>query len=70
MHNMENEVPQKRLAKLKENLGADLSPQKTHLILILLFFVTGLVDSAAYNIFTCFVSMQTGTSTHGLLYLT
>lgn len=50
-----------RLAKVRENLGADIDPGRTHFILIILFFVTGLVDSAAYNIFTCFVSMQTGT---------
>lgn len=37
------------------------------LILILGCFVTGLLDSAVFNVWSCFVSMQTGTihpSTH------
>jgi len=44
----------------------DIEPQKTHLVLIGLFFVTGLVDSAAYNIWSCFVSMQTGVYHHAM----
>ncbi len=48
--------------RLQLRMQAEVAPQKTHFILICLFFVTGLVDSAAYNIWSCFVSMQTGTS--------
>lgn len=46
--------------RLKLRCISEIAPQRTHLILIGLFFVTGLVDSAAYNIWSCFVSMQTG----------
>ena len=48
--------------RFKLRMKADVEPKRTHLILICLFFVTGLVDSAAYNIWSCFVSMQTGMS--------
>jgi Protein of unknown function (DUF1275) len=46
--------------RMKQQMGSDIDLQRTHFILIILFFVTGLVDSAAYNIWSCFVSMQTG----------
>jgi Protein of unknown function (DUF1275) len=46
--------------RLKLRMKPEIEPRRTHLILICLFFVTGLVDSAAYNIWSCFVSMQTG----------
>jgi Protein of unknown function (DUF1275) len=46
--------------RFKLRMISDVDAQRTHLILIGLFFVTGLVDSAAYNIWNCFVSMQTG----------
>lgn len=48
------------VGRLKLRMNSEVKPQKTYLILIGLFFVTGLVDSAAYNIWSCFVSMQTG----------
>lgn len=67
--------------RFKLRMGADIAPERSHLVLISLFFVTGLVDSmihllqvnetvadlllrlgASYNIWRCFVSMQTGTS--------
>lgn len=48
--------------RLRLSMQAEVAPQKTHFILICLFLVTGLVDSAAYNIWSCFVSMQTGIS--------
>jgi Protein of unknown function (DUF1275) len=48
--------------RLKLRMQPEVDLRRTHLILICLFFVTGLVDSAAYNIWSCFVSMQTGTS--------
>lgn len=46
--------------RLKLRMQSEIEPKRSHLILICLFFVTGLVDSAAYNIWSCFVSMQTG----------
>jgi hypothetical protein len=52
--------------RLKARMLSDIEPQKSHLVLIGLFFVTGLVDSAAYNIWSCFVSMQTGVYHHAM----
>lgn len=49
--------------RLRLRMKADIDLQRTHLVLIGLFFITGLVDSAAYNIWSCFVSMQTGVYT-------
>ena len=48
--------------RLELRMRSEVEPQRTHLILIGLFFITGLIDSAAYNIWSCFVSMQTGKS--------
>lgn len=48
------------VVRLKLRMKSEVEPQNTYLFLIGLFFVTGLVDSAAYNIWSCFVSMQTG----------
>jgi Protein of unknown function (DUF1275) len=52
--------------RLKARMVSDIESQKTHLVLIGLFFVTGMVDSAAYNIWSCFVSMQTGVYHHAM----
>jgi hypothetical protein len=52
--------------RLKLRMVSDVEPQKTHLVLTGLFFVTGMVDSAAYNIWSCFVSMQTGVYHHSM----
>ncbi|KAJ4003590.1 hypothetical protein NW752_011014 [Fusarium irregulare] len=39
---------------------ADIKTKWSDLLLLLCFFVAGLVDSAAFNMYGCFVSMQTG----------
>lgn len=39
-----------------------INPKYADLIALLLCFVTGLCDSSAYNAWTCFLAMQTGTS--------
>ena len=52
----------KRFGNFRKDLDSEVEPRNTQLVLICLFFITGMVDSAAYNIFTCFVSMQTGMS--------
>jgi Protein of unknown function (DUF1275) len=49
------------LERFQLRMLSDIELSRAHFILIGLFFVTGLVDSAAYNIWSCFVSMQTGT---------
>ena len=38
-----------------------INPKHADLIALLLCFVTGLCDSSAYNAWTCFLAMQTGT---------
>ena len=40
----------------------DVNTKWSDLLLLLCFFVAGLVDSAAFNMYGCFVSMQTGQS--------
>jgi hypothetical protein len=34
------------------------------LVFLVCYFVSGILDSSAYNAWTCFVSMQTGESEH------
>lgn len=55
------------LERLRFRSSLEIEPQWTHLVLIILFFITGLVDSAAYNIWSCFVSMQTGMYSTGFV---
>jgi hypothetical protein len=38
-------------------------------VLIVGCFATGLLDSAVFNVWSCFVSMQTGESIHGYLWV-
>lgn len=40
----------------------DIDTRWGDLLLLVCFFVAGLVDSAAFNMYGCFVSMQTGES--------
>lgn len=40
----------------------NLSPTHADLVCLLLTFLTGLCDSSAYNAWSCFLGMQTGTS--------
>lgn len=39
---------------------AEVDPRWGDALLLVCFFVAGLVDSAAFNMYGCFVSMQTG----------
>ncbi|KAK4686777.1 hypothetical protein P7C73_g3349, partial [Tremellales sp. Uapishka_1] len=43
--------------------GQEISRDWTDIILLIGCFITGLLDSAIFNIWSCFVSMQTGTYT-------
>ncbi|KAL1305249.1 hypothetical protein AAFC00_002164 [Neodothiora populina] len=45
---------------IKSHLIQDLSESWGDSVLILSCFVTGLLDSAVFNVWSCFVSMQTG----------
>lgn len=42
---------------------SDIDTRWGDLLLLVCFFIAGLVDSAAFNMYGCFVSMQTGQST-------
>lgn len=50
-----------RLASIKDYLNEEISEAWGDIVLILLCFSTGLLDSAVFNTWSCFVSMQTGT---------
>ncbi|KKY15809.1 hypothetical protein UCRPC4_g06128 [Phaeomoniella chlamydospora] len=47
-----------------------VSKKQTIYILVILFFISGLVDSVAFNSWSCFVSMQTGNTIFTALGLT
>ena len=55
--------PEKRpLDRFRAHLTEDLSTSWGDGMLILHCFVTGVLDSAVFNVWSCFVSMQTGIS--------
>lgn len=47
----------------------ELRSPYTSLILIVCFFTSGLIDSVAFNVFSCFVGMQTGNTVFAALGL-
>jgi Protein of unknown function (DUF1275) len=49
-----------RLSSWKKYLAQDVDESWADLILLLTCFISGLVDSAVFNVWSCFVSMQTG----------
>ncbi|KAK3707534.1 hypothetical protein LTR37_012029 [Vermiconidia calcicola] len=48
--------------KLKRYLNADIETRWADLILVVCFFISGLIDAGAYNAYGCFSSMQRGSS--------
>ena len=46
--------------RFKGYMRANVTTKWADLLLILCFFVSGLVDSVAFNVWSCFASMQTG----------
>lgn len=58
---------QSRLAALKTHLDEEVVSDWGDMILIMSCFVTGLLDSAIFNVWSCFVSMQTGKRTYCLV---
>jgi len=46
--------------RLQSRMTSEVDPKWADAILLGCFFVAGIVDSVAYNKYTCFVSMQTG----------
>ena len=49
------------LSRARKHFSQELSPSWADIMLILHCFVTGLLDAAVFNVWSCFVSMQTGT---------
>jgi hypothetical protein len=49
-----------RMARWRKHLAEDANKEWADLILIVTCFISGLVDSAVFNVWSCFVSMQTG----------
>ncbi|ORY27084.1 DUF1275 domain protein [Naematelia encephala] len=62
-----DEEPQRNNFKRKSwraYLAQEIDPQWTDLVLLAGCFITGLLDSAVFNVWRCFVSMQTGNSVY------
>ena len=51
---------QSRPARYMKHLAQDVDKSWADLVLIVACFISGLVDSAVFNVWSCFVSMQTG----------
>jgi hypothetical protein len=49
-------------AKVKDYLAAEVDTRWAELILIVCFFISGMIDAGAYNAYECFVSMQVRSS--------
>ena len=49
-----------RMGRWRRYLAEDANKEWADLILIVTCFISGLVDSAVFNVWSCFVSMQTG----------
>jgi hypothetical protein len=52
------------MSSLRDHFDAELTESWADLILIVSSFITGLLDSAVFNVWSCFVSMQTGEICH------
>ena len=50
-----------RSIRWKKHFAQDVEKSWADLVLILACFTAGLIDSAVFNVWSCFVSMQTGT---------
>lgn len=46
--------------RLYRRLMVEIDPKWGDMVLVGCFFCAGLVDSVAYHVYSCFVSMQTG----------
>lgn len=49
-----------RISQWRQHLSEEADEAWGDLILIVACFISGLVDSAVFNVWSCFVSMQTG----------
>lgn len=57
--NMSDTKPS-RMTRFKRHMASDVHDDWTDIILIVLSFITGMVDAAVFNTWSCFVGMQTG----------
>lgn len=55
------------LTRFRQHMAQDVHEDWADVVLLVLSFISGMVDSAVFNTWSCFVSMQTGTSLHPLL---
>lgn len=54
--------PTKSESSLSQRWKENLDPTNADLVCLLLCYLTGLCDSSAYNAWSCFLGMQTGTN--------
>jgi hypothetical protein len=54
-----------RLQRWRRHLNQDVEESWADLILLVLCLISGIVDSAVFNVWSCFVSMQTGERVSG-----
>lgn len=54
------EKPQTHKSQIRQRLNAEIDANWADSILLGCFFCSGLIDSMAFNMYACFVSMQTG----------
>ena len=58
---MENDLEKPAYkSQIQQRLDAQIETKWADLILLGCFFCSGLIDSMAFNMYSCFVSMQTG----------
>jgi hypothetical protein len=53
-----------RMSSLRDHFDAEITESWADSVLIASSFITGLLDSAVFNVWSCFVSMQTGEICH------
>ena len=56
------DMKKSRFTRFRKHMAQDVHEDWADIILIVLSFISGMVDSAVFNTWSCFVSMQTGKS--------
>ncbi len=60
-HSSPTKAPVTLISRCRRHLRADVSRDWADVVLVLCYFITGLLDSASISYWGSFVSMQTGT---------
>lgn len=60
-HSSPTKTPVTLISRCRRHLRADVSRDWADVVLVLCYFITGLLDSASISYWGSFVSMQTGT---------